>query len=460
MRNTIKYNRGGFALVLSLLTISVLLVLTIPYVSRVVTDYELTSKIYNSTIALNLAEAGAERAFYDSSFSGLDTLDNLGEYYVERSVSASGTPIIKATGYVPNKLSYKTKRTVKITYVKQPFRKVVMSSGGGAGAITLGTQDKIDSYNSDNGTYAKTHTNSHGDIATNGSIVFGNQAKVYGDANPGASYPFPSKPSNVSGAWGTLPAPLALDPIPQTVLDGNVVTARSSHPNNANIQRGNPADPWPVDSNNNLHVGTQKTITLPGGTPTTPAVYYFTSITLDTQATINIPSGTTIIYVDKAATNGGNINVGTQGAINLGGTTTIYMNHGNSTKSGDINVGTQGDLNINGKSTFYVDGGNINVSTQGDINTSTQIPKNLVVYSSGLNVGLTTQTDFFGAIYAPNAAVSLTTQGEIFGAVACKTISAGTQAAIHFDLALLNISNGLNVFDPFPGVTSWQESQS
>ena len=453
MKNMMKYNRNGFVLILSLLTTSVLLILTIPYIYRVVSDYAITSKIYNSTAALNLAEAGAERAFWDTSFGGLDTLDDIGQYYVERSVSAGGITTIKSTGYVPNKLSYNAKRTVKITYVTGYVRKAALASGSGPGAITLGTQDKIDSYNSNNGTYAQTHTNSHGDIATNGSIVFNTQAKVYGDANPGAAYPFPSKPSNVYGAWGTLQAPLALPTIPQATLDGGIAAARTAN-NNTNIQKGNPGDPSPLDENKNLSVGTQKTITLPGGTPENPTIYYFASIALNTQATMNV-AGSAKIYVEKIATNGGNITVGTQGVVNLAGTTAIYVNGGSYEKSGNITVGTQGDLNINGKSTLYVSGGDINVSTQGDVNTATHIPKNLSVYSSGLNVALTTQTDFYGSIYAPNAAVSLTTQGEIFGSVSSKTISAGTQAAIHFDLALINEPK---VFDPPPGVTSWQET--
>ena len=43
MKNALGRSHGGFVLVLSLLTASVLLVLIVAYVSRVVTDYRLTS---------------------------------------------------------------------------------------------------------------------------------------------------------------------------------------------------------------------------------------------------------------------------------------------------------------------------------------------------------------------------------------------------------------------------------
>jgi hypothetical protein len=203
------------------------------------------------------------------------------------------------------------------------------------------------------------------------------------------------------------------------------------------------------------------------------------NLSLGTQATMTV-AGTSTIHVKKTAANNGNVSVGTQGKINLypdsgalSGTTTpaaLYMNfdHSNSalTKSGNITILTQGDLNV-GKAadpthpvqaTIYVDGGDMNVSTQGDVN-NTGKPKNLSVYSSGLNINFNTQTDFYGSIYAPNAAVALTpttSQGEIFGSITSKTLTAGTQAGIHFDLALVNVPNA---WDYLPGISSWQETK-
>ena len=134
--------------------------------------------------------------------------------------------------------------------------------------------------------------------------------------------------------------------------------------------------------------------------------------------------------------------------MNVTGPSTIYVD------SGNLTLGTQSDLNITATSTtrIVLDGGNMTVGTQGDVNNQ-GVPKNLTIYSTGPTISLTTQTDFYGAIYAPNADVTLTTQGEIFGSVSSKTINCGTQAALHFDLALLNVSP---VFQS-SGVSSWQE---
>jgi len=430
MKTVIKHNRKGFVLIFALLTTSISLVLLIPYISRVVADYRFTSKVYNSTVALNLAEAGVERALWEirwnnSTFSGWTptadgytisvnsfrtlTGQSIGDYDVNVSISTDGmTATATATGYVPNRTIKDGKRVIKVVYARHNFPMAFGACGNTVGAIMLGTQDKVDSYNSANGTYAQTHTNSKGNLATNGSIVLGTQAKVYGDARPGADFPFPSKPSGVSGAWGTLAAPLVLDPIPRSYLDG----LKNGGNNNGNIVKGAPADPNPLNGYS-FSLGTQKTATLTGGT------YHFTSLTLGTQAVLNV-TGPSTIYVD----------------------------------SGNIIVGTQADFNINATSAtnIVLDGGNMNVSTQGDVN-NLGVPKNLMIYSTGSTINLTTQTDFYGAIYAPNADVTLTTQGEVFGSISSKTIHCGTQAALHFDLDLLNVSP---IFES-SGVSSWQE---
>jgi len=459
MNNKPKRDQRGFALVLALLTASVSLILMMAYISRVVGDYRFTAKVYNSTVALDLAEAGIERALWEISWgpnkaqfestgyitgwahstdaatnpistssdnvlqSGGTNSQTMGYYDVtvlrdqNKTYDTTTNKIyITATGYVPTKVNYDSRKRVKVVYELYVLHNYSMGIGAsGTAGITLGTQGKVDSYNSANGTYAETHTNSHGDIATNGPITFGVQAKVYGDAHPGADYPFSSKPSNVSGAWGTLQAPLVIDPIPQSALDAARFPTGNS---NGNIVKGNISDPSPLVGDA-LILTSQKTATLPGGT------YYFSSIRLDTQARMLV-TGPSIIYVD-----GGNVTVGTQADINIG---------------------------IGGQTTFYIAGGDMTVSTQGDINNLGK-PKDLMIYSTGNSISLTTQTDLYAAIYAPNAAVTLTTQGDIFGAISCKSFASGTQAGFHFDLDLLNVPIFPGGSGAASGVNYWQEMQ-
>jgi len=203
-------------------------------------------------------------------------------------------------------------------------------------------------------------------------------AYVNGNANPGPSYPFIGIPP-VSGSYGTLQAPFTVDSIPASSL-----SSASATNNNSNIIY----DPkYPPLNGTNLLVSGQQSITLPGGT------YYFTSMQVEGQATIN----------------------------------------------------------ITGPSTIYVDGGNINISGQGIVNNSQ--PKDLLLYSTGSTINLAGQAAFCGAIYAPTASVKLSGQENLYGAIVCGTDVDSGQAAIHFDLDLLNV---VPVFSS-NRVTSWQE---
>lgn len=441
MKIITRQSRKGFVLIFALLITSISLLLLIPYASRVLADLKLTSIINNSTLALNLAEAGVERALWemawnDNTFSGFTSTPSytsgiltgytysilvnsfqdstnkiVGDYDISAWVSLDEkSATVTGTGYVPNRAHYEAKRTIKATYVKNNFNRAIGACG--TDGITLGKNSKVDSYTSDNGgTYATTQANSDGDIATNGPINIPNNTYVYGNANPGKDYPFSSQPVGVTGSWGTLQAPLVYDPIPAETLSAERASglAALGHGVITESESGSY-----TRTGDNLVV--DKTVTLTGGS------YYFKSITVN---------------------NGGNIIVN--------GQSTIYVDEGN------VLVDKQGDLNVSAQTTFYVAGGDITIETQGDINTL-GVPKNLTIYSTGTTITLITQTDFFGAIYAPNAAISLTAKtagGEMYGAIACNSFVSGTNTAVHFDKALLKESPlFLN-----SRVTSWQETQ-
>lgn len=404
MENLTNRKRRGFILVLSLLTASVVLILVIPYISRVVADYQFTSKIYNSTAALNLAEAGVERALWEIGYNGMaftgwststdgdgnttrtisvnsfqtSTGDSIGDYTVSARTSADGlSSTVTSTGYVPNRISPDAKRAVKVTCARNNFSKAIISLSG----ITMSGQSYTNSYDSSLGPYnAQPHTQ-NGDIATNGAISLSGGAYVNGDANPGTGYPFSGTPP-VSGSYGTLQAPIVVDPIPPSTVSA----ARSSN-NNGNIIYAPYQNPL---NGYDLSVGSQSTITFPGGT------YYFTSISVSSQSTIN----------------------------------------------------------VTGPSTIYVDGGAITISGQGVVNSGS--PSNFVLYSTGANITLSGQSAFVGAIYAPSATVKLNGQENFYGSIICGANLDSGQAAIHYDLSLSNVTP---VFAN-NRVTSWQEIQS
>ena len=403
-RNDGKHNRKGFILVLSLLTASVILILVIPYISRVVADYRFTTKIYNSTAALDLAEAGIERALWEIGYNSMgftgwaavtdgdgnttrtisvnsfqtSTGDTIGDYTVSAWISADGlSSTVTSTGYAPNQVSQDAKRTVRVTCARNNFSKAIISLNG----ITMSGQAYTDSYDSSLGPYSAQPHTQNGDIATNGAISLSGGAYVNGDANPGADYPFSGTPS-VSGSYGTLQSPIVVAPIPSSTMDA----ARLSN-DNGNIIYAPYQNPL---SGYAFSVGSQSTITFPGGT------YYFTSISIGSQSTIN----------------------------------------------------------VTGPSTIYVDGGTVTISGQGVVNSGS--PANFVLYSTGASITLSGQSAFVGAIYAPSATVTLSGQENFYGSIICGANLDSGQAAIHYDLSLSNVAP---VFAN-NRVTSWQEIQA
>jgi len=401
MKKNMKYDRKGFVLVLSLLTTTILLALVMPYVSRVVTDYGLTSRIYNLNSALNMAEAGIERKIFEiaynsnsfnipiSSFQSSNE-DNMGEYEVTVTLlpdaSNPSSAIITSYGYVPNKSSYKVKKTVMVTY---SFRRAFGKGVAGMTGISMSGQADINSYDSSKGEYNELladgtrNIGQEGDIASNGPITITGQSMVYGSANPGDGYPFSGTP-NVTGTYGTLQAPLTVDLIPDTVmtdaLDNNANSTVHTH---VIIDGVDTEVPYPL-TNNALSVPSGE-VCLSGGT------YYFTSV---------------------------NIN---------------------------------GELSVEGPSSIYVVG-DINIAGQGVVNTGTT-PSDFLLYSTGSIITIAGQGAFYGAIYAPTATVTYSGQADFYGSIVCGFNADKGQAALHYDKALANVMPSFVVNK----VTSWQE---
>ena len=133
-------NQKGAVLIFSLIVVSALLVLSGAYLSMIISENRLVSRSYNSTVAINLAEAGVERAIWELIHSGGDFLDSegwsgtdsktisdslqtaegntIGEYAITVTYLSGSNPEIEATGFVPNQSSPKARRSVKVVLEK------------------------------------------------------------------------------------------------------------------------------------------------------------------------------------------------------------------------------------------------------------------------------------------------------------------------------------------------------
>ncbi|KKQ66425.1 MAG: hypothetical protein US86_C0005G0036 [Candidatus Daviesbacteria bacterium GW2011_GWA2_38_24] len=121
--------------------------------------------------ALNLAEAGVDKAVATlnktgGNYAGEDeTSLGIGSYSVKITSIDSGTKYVEATGYIPNKQTSKAKKTVRVK----------VSKGTGTAfsyALQVGN----------GGLYLKNSSRINGTVYSNGNIVMENSAVITGDA--------------------------------------------------------------------------------------------------------------------------------------------------------------------------------------------------------------------------------------------------------------------------------------
>lgn len=409
------YNNKGFILVTALLVSAILLIIVIPYISRVAAEYRLVSKMHSSTIAINVAEAGIERAIWEicyngSAFSGWthvgtgltdqtwtisnvlfkDSSDKAIGYY-DGSVflpQGSKTKTITVTAYVPNKTKYDGKKTVMVNYYSEglfPLSNAIAANGLGLTGEPLNNSIKIDSdvgdidsYDSLIGPYNDPNQVEHdkANIVTNGDIQMSAATDhVHGNAYYGGK--FAGNKKAVTGIVDKLQAPLIIS------FPDQGLTGAKTNNNNLNIELvsigTNSPGYSPLDINNNLSILNGAKIKLPEGT------YYFKSIST--------------------------------------------MGNGNNA------------IEVEGHATIYVDGGKITTSGTTNINAAGSNPKpsSLIIYSnySGSDNGVSLGDDcnFYGVLYAPSAIAEIS-EVDFYGAVVCKTINFKGETNLHYDVAL------------------------
>jgi Flp pilus assembly protein TadG len=157
-----------------------------------------------------------------------------------------------------------------------------------------------DSYNSNNGGYSSALSGSQGHVCSNASLDLLGSSVIHGDAHPGPGYTL--------GGGGTVTgSTIALTtPIVEPSIDcGNAATVN----NNKNIPKTS-RNKFAVDNNGNFSIGSQDSLSLPGGT------YYFSSFSMTGGGSLTISAKTTIYCTGAFDASGGTINNTTQLPVN------------------------------------------------------------------------------------------------------------------------------------------------
>ena len=295
-----KLNRKGSILVLTALVSTSLFVMAGTYLSRIVFENRMTNRSYRHTAAVNLAEAGIERAIYEYGYGDITTWavdangdptqtitlsdaggSTIGSVTVTVTNSATGTPTVTATGTAPNVTDINRFSKLINTNLQvsgSPFAQGIF----GDKSVTLSGNGATDSYDSNNGTYASQPPGSNGSVGTNatssGAVSLSGNAIVNGNAQIGPG-------GNINTAITTSG---------NSVLNGQKTVASTLFP------MPSVTVPAGVSSSGQLQISGNNTQTLTSGT------YWFSSIQITGNATLII-SGQVTIYVSgtcKVAGNG------------------------------------------------------------------------------------------------------------------------------------------------------------
>ncbi|MDO8573524.1 MAG: hypothetical protein Q7R77_02110 [Candidatus Daviesbacteria bacterium] len=163
--------QSGQILIIVFITLGVVLFTVLFIISGAQIYYQNASYSVNSEKAIVLAEAGVDKALSSlnktgGSYNGeLETALGDGTYSVTIISTDASTKVIEATGYVPNKVNARAKRTIKITSSRGVGVAFNYGIQVGEGGMELGNSNLI-----------------KGSIYSNGSIIAGNNNIITGDA--------------------------------------------------------------------------------------------------------------------------------------------------------------------------------------------------------------------------------------------------------------------------------------
>ncbi|MDO8638690.1 MAG: choice-of-anchor R domain-containing protein [Candidatus Daviesbacteria bacterium] len=162
--------QSGQILVLAIIVAGLVLVNILLIIGGSQLFFQNTSYTVESAQALNLAEAGVNKALASLNKTGgnyngeTETFFGAGSYSVTVTNKGTSTKVITSTGYIPNKTNPKTKRTIQTQISTGEGISFVYGMLVGNGGFTMGNGATI-----------------NGSIYSNGSIVGGNNEIITGD---------------------------------------------------------------------------------------------------------------------------------------------------------------------------------------------------------------------------------------------------------------------------------------
>lgn len=414
-----RKEESGAILILALLVMAFMLVIAMPFLFKLSAQYRITQKSFRSLAALNLAEAGVDRAIWELNHGDISTWDGdsnqrtltifsfeasggnvIGDIEINVLNPGSSTPVVEATGKVIHLGSNTVDRTVRVNLEKGD-PSLLECALFADNTILFSANTLFDSYDSRNGEYGGENIHQLGNIGTNATtddcITIAGNTEIYG---------------NIASGPGSDPA-LTMD----------------------------------IDPNANIYGQTyalSQFKDLPLLAPPAGLTYYQDYV---------VPSGSTATISDSGEYH--DIRLKSSAKLIITGDVTIYVNH-----DFEMKVGSQLEIAEGASLTMYI-GHKFTLETLTEVNNLTRDPSQLLLL--GIE-GFTANTDFksnsqfWGTFYAPQSAMTFNSNHDFYGSIVCKSFVLNSGAGFHFDEALeeLNLIEGTSSSYV---VKSWQEKR-
>lgn len=408
----------GSVFIIALMLIVVMIVVGAPIMFRLSAQYRTTDRSFKSLAAMNLAEAGVERAIWELNFGDISTWDgddNLrtltlspaetatGEVIISVQNPESASPVVESTGRMPHIGGLTIDKTIRVILEGGEGMSLFDYGIFGNDGVELHGDAVIDSYDSTLGDYGEEvdglpNVGAMGHAGTNaitdGSITLLGSSTIYGNAVSG-----PESDPETAISLGPN-ANLFGEKLAQTALKELVpVPPPEDLPYRGDLQLGN---------------GEQSTISLNG---------MYGSFDLGNSARVTIASDVTLyITGDFVMKNGAQIEVAE------GVSVTIYL------------------------------GGSFEQKNSSAISNPSNDPTKIIIYGteSFTQMDWKSEADFYGAVYAPSAEVVYHSEADFYGSIVAGSIVLHSGAGIHYDESLMDLDTVL-LEDAAFVVKSWQE---
>jgi hypothetical protein len=248
---------------------------------------------------------------------------------------------------------------------------------------------RVDSYNSDLGTYASQaingsgstqHGNSNGDIGSNGDVGLDQNGKVWGDALAGPNH--------------------------STTVLGNAVVSGSIVPM---------PEPLELPALTLPSYASLGALTVNGATTIPTGNRRYTNLTVETNKTLTVNGPANIVITNLLLKSGSSMRINA-----TGGPVTLWVIDDFVMRSNAF----LGPTDLKSKNLA------VNLLSDNVINPEVAIDLDEIDFASN--------TRLYGMVYAPSAAIEIRSNFELFGSLIARSVDLDSNARFHFDEALLD----------------------